>query len=257
MDKIILKAENIGFSYGSEPFMENIGFCVNKGELISLIGENGCGKSTLLHILNGDFRAKSGIVYFEGKDISALSKKQRAKRITTIYQNIGTSFPFACFDIVSMGLYPHKGAFQGINGEDADFITEIMEQTDTLSFAEKNITELSAGERQRVMLAKALAQKPRLMLLDEAMSNLDISAKIKIILLLRKICEEKNITVIMISHDLSAAFEYSHRLMAMKKGGLLYFDTAEKLANEEFFKTVFGVRAEIFQNNRFFIHNIY
>lgn len=254
MNKFILEAENINFSYSKKPFISNLSFSIKKGELISILGENGSGKTTLLHILNGDFKPDSGKIFFNSKDISKISLREKAKKITTVYQNINTDFPFSCFEIAAMGLYPHKNFFENITKNDVDFIMEIMKMTLTDSFCSKKLTELSGGERQRVILAKALIQKPELLFLDEAMSNLDISSKINMTSLLKKICEEKGITIIMICHDLSTAFEYSDKIIAMKNGKLLYFDETKNLINKNFFKSVFGVNADIYDDKRFFIY---
>ena len=256
MNDIVLRAEGISFSYDKAPFIDDLSFCIKKGEMISILGENGSGKTTLMHILSGALKPKGGRVLFEEKDIFGISLKQRAKKIAAVYQNTKTNFPFSCFEIVSMGIYPHKAPFERMNRADVDFITKIMKLTRTYCFCNKKITELSGGERQRVILAKALVQNPELLFLDEAVSNLDIASRIRFISLLKKICEENNMTVIMIVHDLSSAFEYSHKIMAMKNGRMLYFDESKKLINEEFFKSVFGVKADIYSNDRFFIHSI-
>lgn len=247
----ILKVEKLCFGYGKEDFLKNISFSVNEGEFISVIGENGSGKSTLFKTINGIFENYKGDVFYKGKNIKYINSLEKAKEIAVLYQNTSCKFPFNCFETVMMGLYPHKGCFGKVKKEDIDFVSLIMEKTDTLKFAYKKLNELSGGQAQRVLLAKALCQKPKLLFLDEAMSGLDISAEIEMNEILHNECKSRNMTVVNIQHNINMAFEKSDKIVALKNGGVYSFGKPSDLLNKDFFREVFNVEVEI-SNNKYF-----
>ena len=248
----MLEVKNITFSYTKEPFIEKLSFSIEAGELVSVLGANGSGKSTLLKVLSGAARPQNGTVLYNGRDIHSMQPKARAREIACIYQNTSCAFPFTCYEVAEMGLYPHKPK---PDDEDINFICEIMDKTDTLKFKDKLITELSGGEAGRVLLARALVQRPKLLLLDEAMAGFDISIRLKMITLLKQFIHDTGMSVIYIRHDIETAFTDSDRILAMKNGRLMYNDKPEGLLTEQFFSDIFNVKAEI-QNDRFSIINI-
>ncbi len=241
----VLEVRNLFFGYGKEPFLKNICFDVKEGEMISVIGENGSGKSTLVKAINGNFKDYKGDIFYKGKNIKNIKYRERAKEIAVLYQNCECNFPFTCFDIVSMGFYPHKGSLNINNKEDINFIEHIMKITDTLEISNKSIECISGGQRQRVLIAKALAQKPNLLFLDEAMSGLDISAKIKMFDTVLNKCVKSGVSIVNILHDINFAFEKSDKIIALKNGELHSFGTPKELLNKEFFREVFNVEVEI------------
>lgn len=241
----LMRAENIAYSYANAPFMEIEELEIYEGEFMSVVGENGSGKSTLLGILNGKLKSEHGSIFYRGKRFDKIKPNIRAKEIAVIYQNQEYKFPFKCFEIVEMGLYPHKSRFSSIISNDIEFILDIMERTDTLKFADKNITELSGGEVQRVLIARALAQKPRLLFLDEAMSGLDIASRIKMTKLLKEYVRDTGMSVVSVQHDLQLAFSYSDKITAMKGGKARKYGRPKELLNERFFKDIFNVKAKI------------
>ena len=241
----LMRAENISYSYTDKPFMEVPEFNIYPGELLSVVGENGSGKSTLFGLLSGRIKPDKGKVFYRGERFDKIKPNLRAKEIAAVYQNQEYRFPFRCFEIVEMGLYPHKNRFSVLTPADTEFISEIMEQTDTLRFADKNITELSGGEVQRVLIARALVQKPKLLFLDEAMSGLDIAARIKITRILKEHIKSEGMGVVMVQHDLQQAFSQSDKIAAMRDGKIKMYGEPQKLLNEEFFKDIFNVKAKI------------
>lgn len=245
----LLSVKELCFSYGNNPFLNNISFDINEGEFVSVLGANGSGKSTLFSLMTGAKRPDSGAVSYRGRSISSIHPRERAKEIAAVFQNTECKFPFTCFEIAEMGLFPHK---QRTERDDIDFIRDIMERTDTLQFADKLITELSGGESQRVLLARALVQKPSLLLLDEAMSGFDIAARMKMTALLKELTRASGMSIILIRHDIEAAFMESDRILALKNGTLLYNGAPEALMSEKFFSDIYGVRAET-GNGRFYI----
>lgn len=248
----ILEVKNLCFSYNKKPFLKDISFKADEGEFISIIGENGSGKTTLFKVLNTIYKKQKGSILYKNKEIEKIGLSQRAKEIAVIYQGLDCRFPFTAFEVAAMGLYPHKGHLSALKKEDIDFIKNIMCLTDTLEFAEKRIDCLSVGQAQRVLLARALVQKPKLLFLDEAMSGFDISVKIKMTKLLKDLCIKKGMTVISIQHDLNIAFENSDKIIALKGGELYKSGSPEKVMSKEFFQKVFNVNAEICENGKYF-----
>lgn len=247
----LFKVKDLCFGYDSKPFLKNISFSLNEGEMVSVIGENGSGKSTLFKAVNGLLKNVEGSVFYKNKNIRQIKQREKAMEIAIIHQNCECNFPFTCLETVSMGLYPHKGRFSSMKKEDIDFVKHIMEITDTIDFAQRTINSLSGGQRQRVMLARALAQKPKLLFLDEAMSGLDIASRIKMTEVLYKKCKNNGMTVVSILHDINLAFEKSDRIAAMKNGEVYSFGKPKDLLNKNFFREVFNVEVEIY-NKKYF-----
>lgn len=249
----LLEAKNISFSYSlKKTFIDRLSFKANKGEYISVLGKNGSGKSTLVSLITGQLKPDSGEILYKNKNIGNMKKREKACEIAVIYQNTGCRFPFMCYQIVAMGLYPHQSRFSNLSKNDAALVKHIMQATDTLRFAEKTLDEISGGEAQRVFLARALVQQPKLLLLDEAMSGLDIAARLKMAQLLKKETRNGHMSVIAVHHDLSLAFSLSDRILAMKDGKLTADGTPPELLSESFFMENFGVKSKI-TDGRFYI----
>ncbi len=239
---MMLEVKNISFSYTKEPFIEDISFNIDSGELVSLLGANGSGKSTLFSIMSGAIKPMRGAVLYNGQSVHAMEQRARAREIACIYQRTDCAFPFTCYEVAEMGLYPHK---RRLNDGDRKFVLDIMDMTDTIAFRDKLICNLSGGEVQRVLLARALAQKPKLLLLDEAMSGFDIAVRLRMIALLRRLISETGMSVIFIRHDIETAFSDSDRIIALRGGAMLYNDKPKELLNKQFFSDIFNVKAEI------------
>ena len=248
----VLRVENLFFGYKKEPFLRNICFEAKKGEMISVIGENGSGKSTLIKVISGNLKGYGGRVIYNGKNLNQIGYLERAREISVLYQNSECDFPFSCFDVVSMGLYPHKGNLNGLNKDDIDFIKSIMELTETIEYSHKSINSVSGGERQKVLIARALLQRPKLLFLDEATSGLDISSRIKMTEIILKECENNGVTVINISHDINLAFEKSDKILALKNGEVYSFGKPKDLLNKDFFREVFNVEVKIDFDKKYF-----
>ena len=251
MEKI-LKVDDLCFGYTEEDFLKNISFDVGFGEIVSVVGENGSGKSTLFKVINGLLNGYQGKILYKDNDIKKLKFSQKAKEIAVLYQNTECDFPFTCFDIVAMGLYPHKKSFSSLSKQDIDFIEYIMNLTDTMQFAYKNINSISGGQAQRVLLARPLVQKPKLLFFDEAMSGLDISARIKMTQIISDECKKNNTSVLIVTHDINLAFETSDKIVALKNGQVYSFGTPKDLLNIDFFREVFNVEVEIDEYKKYF-----
>lgn len=251
-----LSAKHIGFYYKNRQILKDINLSLNAGEYLSIIGPNGSGKSTLFKILCGLLPPKQGLVHYEGNILHKMDFRYRGKCIAMVHQNSAQAIPFSCLESILLGLHPHLGRFDSISNAQYKRIQQLMELTDTWKLSEQPITQLSGGERQRVALCRALVQEPKLLLLDEAMSELDISARMQISNLLKTLCADTGLTVLAIHHDLNLAYRISDTLYALKDGICYGFGKPEEVMTEEMFQTVFQVKAEIIENKGFFIQNI-
>lgn len=251
----LLALDNITFAYGSRPVLKNISFSVDKGEYLSIVGPNGSGKTTLLQIMCGYFKPEKGNAYYQGHNVHKMNLRERARHFAAVYQQHGVRFPFTCLDMVIMGLHPHRAIFEPIGDKALYQVEQVMRLTDTLRFAGKLITQISGGELQRVMLAKAIVQRPKVLFLDEAMSGMDICARISMAKILKRLIEEQGITVVAVNHDLDAAYRFSSRIIALREGRIAAAGPPEEVMTEEFFEDVFDVKAEILGKKGFFIHD--
>lgn len=249
-----IEIENICYSYGKNRILKNISFSVPKGRFLSLIGPNGSGKSTLIKVISGINKPECGNVEISNKDIESISFKERAKIIATIYQRNTNEFPISCIELILMGLHPHRNRFEQITEEEYKKLEEIMKLTDTYELSNKLITEVSGGELQRVNIARAIMQKPKILLMDESMADMDIHAKIKMNGILKKLVKEEGLTVIAINHDLNMAYKFSDLIVALDDGKVDSVGKPDEVMNVDFFERVFHVRAEIFKGKGFFIH---
>ncbi len=236
--------KKLNFSYGNKRVIKDISFSIDHGQFITIIGPNGAGKSTLLNLLIHFLAPENGDIYFFGRALYEYSFNELSKIIAYVPQDINIRFPFTCIDIISMGRKPFKDRFERINNEDMDIIYKCMEETDVLKLADSMINEISGGERQRVLFAKALAQMPKVLFLDEAFSAMDINYRIKCLNLLKKMVKTDGISVITIMHDLNMADIYSDTIIALDKGKLIRYGKRQNIMISDFIISLFKVRVK-------------
>lgn len=254
MDEPILQARDLRFSYGQRAVLKGLDFTVQRGRYTSVIGSNGSGKTTLLRLLSGE-RTGAGELLYESVPVARMSIRERARYFAVVRQNEENNFPFTCIEMVLLGLHPFRSRFGEPTAEQRKRVLEIMEETGILQMAEKPVTQISGGEFQRVVLARALAQNPKVLFLDEAMSELDISARITFMKLLRRQMEKSGMTVVAISHDLPSAYQYSDNVIALRDGEIYAAGSPEAVMDEAFFALVFAVKTEVFPGKGFLIHD--
>ncbi len=235
----ILTVRDIVSGYGEKIIINGISFSVRSGEFLGIIGPNGAGKSTLLRTMSRVIRPKRGHILLEGHDIFKMSLKEFAKSVAFVAQDTTVTFPFIALEIVLMGRYPYSRAFQSESKEDLEVVHQALTTTDCESFASRPIDQLSAGERQRVFIAKALAQNPKLILLDEPTSHLDISHQVQILDILRDLSEADGISVIAVFHDLNLASEYCDRLLLIDEGRICAQGSPEEVLKYEILEGIY------------------
>lgn len=216
----MIEIKNLFCGYDSRFILRDINFKVEKNELIGIIGPNGSGKTTLIRAITKIIRPQKGSIIIEGENINKIGIKELAKKIAVVsqgHESIELNMPVE--DYVLLGRIPHRHTLQFIETEkDIEIINMAMDLTDTLCFKDRALNELSGGEKQLVFIARALAQEPKLLLLDEPTSHLDIAHQVKILDLIKKLNRKNGITVMVILHDLNLAGEYCDRLVMMNIG---------------------------------------
>jgi len=214
----LVKVEDVFGGYTKESIIKEASFKISQGEFLGIIGPNGSGKSTLLKLMSRILFPQKGKILFKDKDITKVKLKELCQEIAFVPQDTLINFSFLVWEIVLMGRIPHLKRLQLETKKDFLIAENSLSLTDALHLKDKKIDELSAGERQRVIIAKTLTQEPILLFLDEPTSHLDIGHQIQILDLLRKLNQEKNLTVVIILHDLNLASEYCQRLILLNEG---------------------------------------
>lgn len=212
---MILHFDNVSFAYPTHPIFENISLEVQKGEFLSILGPNGCGKSTLLKLIDKIISPQKGSIFIKKKPLQSLSRREIARIIGYVPQGINWLFPFTVMEIVLMGRIPFHDGYGFDREADIDIALEAMKSVDVLHIADRPITGVSGGEQQRTLIARALAQQPEILLLDEPNAYLDIAHQIEIFQILRELNDQGKITLISVSHDLNLASTYSKRILLL------------------------------------------
>lgn len=238
-----LKIKDVSFSYSSVPVLHDVSFELGGNELVSILGPNGVGKSTLIHCINKILAPTSGTVLIDGKDVSEIKLKELAKQIGYVPYSANDSFPLSVIDTVMIGRHPHSK--WGTLDKDLDIVYDTLRMLGISHLAMRPFNELSAGQHQKVMLARGLVQEPEILLLDEPTSNLDVRHQLDVTKMLKRLSREKNILILMISHDINIAAKYSDKIILMHKGSVFDMGEPNKVITAENLRTVYGVTAEI------------
>ena len=249
MNSSILQIQDVSFSYDQEDVLHSISIEFFPGEFVGVIGPNGSGKSTLLKILGGVLTSNSGRLFFKGKDFLDFNRKELARSITWIPQDHPMVFPFKVSEVVLMGRHPYLSAFTFEGDEDIKIARSAMEQTQTLQFAQRRFNEISGGEKQRVVIAGAIAQEPQLMILDEPTSALDIKYQIQILNILKELNQKKNMTVILAMHDLHLASKFCNRLILLEEGKVFQDGKPEEVLQKEHLEKVYGIKVHLIRDH--------
>lgn len=213
---------------------------VGDGEIVALLGPNGAGKSTLLAIANGSLGPHQGEVLFDGRSISGLSRREVARRMALVAQSAEMRFGLTALEYVLAGRYAHAGAIGFDSPRDIEIALESLALTDCSGFRDRPFNHLSSGERQRVVLARALAQQPRLLLLDEPTANADIAHQISLLGLVRELARSRNIGALFVTHEINLASEFADRIALIREGRLIACGTPSEVMTPELLSDVFG-----------------
>lgn len=214
----MLKVNNISFAYEKDPVLRDISFQISAGEWLGLLGPNGSGKTTLIKCLSRNLRPQRGSIGLGGKDLSSYRQNELARTVAVVPQDTSMIFPFSAFEVVLMGRSPFAKSFGFESRRDIETAERSMDLTGTWGLKDRMFNELSGGEKQRVIIARALAQEPRVLLMDEPTSFLDIKHQHEILSLLKRLNEERGLTIISAMHDINSALLHCRTIMLMKGG---------------------------------------
>ena len=240
MSEPLLAARHITFAYTGEPILRDVDLALQCGELVALLGPNGSGKTTLLKILCGILSPRAGQVQWQSGNLLALHRREIARRIALVPQELNVPFAFTVREMVSLGRTPHIRPMLGESARDRDAIDRALELTETRSLAERVFGELSGGERQRVVIAMALAQEPQVLLLDEPTVHMDINHQVEVLDLIRRLNRERGLTVLATMHDLNLAALYFDRLILLGPGRIVIEGSPREVLSKERVQAVFG-----------------
>jgi iron complex transport system ATP-binding protein len=242
----MITVKNLSCGYGSMRILDSVSFEVRKGEHLGIIGPNGSGKTTLLKAITKLIKPESGAVIIDGKDVKKWGVKELSRKLAVVSQNAQDGH-LTVEEFVLLGRIPYYKRFQFIESQkDIDISNHCMEMTGTLKFKDRNMTELSGGEKQLVFIARALAQEPEIILLDEPLTHLDISHQVRVLDIVKTLITQKGLTSITVMHDLNLASEYCDRLLLLNNGGVCRIGPPSEVltyqAIEEVYKTVVIVK---------------
>lgn len=235
--------EDLGVSYGDTCIWKNINLTLSEPGLVSILGPNGVGKSTLMYTINKILEPTEGRVLIDGEDVEEMPFKDIAKKVAYVPQSSGETFAMTVMDTVLMGRYPHSG--YTVTKEDLEIAADCLMKVHMGDYAMSMFNELSAGQHQRVMVARGLAQEPELLMLDEPTSNLDIYHQISTMRLLRDIAHRRGIIVLVICHDLNVASRFSDRMIMFSQGRIYADGTPEQVITPETIHNVYRVNADV------------
>lgn len=245
---IPILVKNLCWSYGEKEVFRDISMNIERNSFYSIIGPNGSGKSTLLKNILKILKPKNGTVYIEDTDLTRLKSREIAKRMSSVPQNTHLDFEFSVLDVVLMGRSPYLRRFQSESMKDVEISKKAMLATNTWELKEKSINEISGGERQRVIVARALAQEADIMLLDEPVSQLDIHHQLELMDTLRTLVDKSGLTVIAVLHDLNLAAQYSDQIILLNEGRIISQGTPEQVLTEVNIETAYNMKVHIMSN---------
>lgn len=240
----LLAFGNATVGYGETPVVSGATLEISPGEVVGLVGPNGAGKSTLLKAVTGEARLISGAIGLEGRSLADFTARERARVVGVVPQQVIAEFSFPAEEFVAMGRHAHLARFAAAGEFDRAAVERAMSATDTLHLAGRPIDALSGGDLQRLSFAQALAQEPRLLLLDEPTSHLDLNHRLQVLDLVRSLAEG-GLGVLAVFHDLDLAARYSDRIAVVSGGALSQADVPVRVIDAEMLRTVFAVRAVV------------
>jgi len=239
-----LKSVSAGYRAG-ETVVDQVDLRIEEGSFTGLIGPNGCGKTTLLRAMSGIIKPTAGTIFLRGQKLDQLSRREIACYCAVVPQETPMAFAFTVREIVAMGRHPYVDRFRSMTDDDELVIDEVMSRTMTMHLAHRNVLELSGGERQRVIVARALCQRPQVLLLDEPTAHLDINHQIELLELLHELCQEQGLTIVCATHDLNHASAYCDRILLLLDGRPHAFGTPAQVISHDIIRDTYGVDVHI------------
>lgn len=245
MSEKILETVDLTCAYGEKKVLRRINFSVDNNEFLGIIGPNASGKTTLLRTIDRVMNPEKGTVFLDGEDMNVMEKGEIAKKMGVVPQEFSTNYSLTSLEIVMMGRTPHLGPLEMEDEEDMKVVKDAMQRTDTWKLAHRPFSELSGGEKQRVIIAKALAQEPSLLLLDEPINHLDINNQLEVLDLVRSLTHREGKSIIATFHDLNIAARYCDSLILLHDKEIYAQGTPDEVLTEENIKEIYGADASV------------
>ncbi|KAF1078783.1 ABC transporter ATP-binding protein [Methanogenium sp. MK-MG] len=242
----MIDVDDLCAGYGGKDIIGEITFAAGRGEFIGIIGPNGSGKTTLLKAISRVLEISGGVVTLEERALADFGQKELARVVSVVPQDTAMNFSYTVADIVMMGRFPHKERFAKDDPDDYRIVREAMEVTNVVHLKDRPVTDISGGERQRVIIARALAQQPKVILLDEATAHLDISHQVEILSIIRDLGE--TVTKIGVFHDLNLAAEFCDRIVLMSEGRIRAIGTPAEVLTMDRLRDEYGITAMVQAN---------
>ena len=239
MTEPLVQIENYSFDFGRITVLDHVNLTLEQGEFLSIVGPNGAGKTTLLKCLDRILPGGRGLIMIKGKHLETYSQKDLAKWIGYVPQASGPIPPFTVEEFVRMGRYPYRGLFASLTREDEAAVMDAVEVTGVREFSSRPLTALSAGERQKVYIAAALAQETGLLLLDEPATFLDPKHQDEIYAVLLRVNRERGVTILQVTHDLNQAVLVSRRVVALVRGSVVFSGPGAELMDNRILERIY------------------
>ena len=246
MSACVLKTENLSVGYGSRCVAEGISLQLEEGRILCLIGPNGSGKSTLLKTLMRQIPPLKGSIFMGDRKLERIPEKELARTSAAVLTGRPAPELMRCEELVALGRYPYTGRLGILSEEDRAVVRSSMEMTETDSLRDEDFTRISDGQRQRVLLARAICQQPKLLLLDEPTSFLDIRHKLEFLLLLRELAEKQKIAVVLSLHELDLAKKIPDRILCLKNGRVDREGIPEEIFRGDYIRRLFDVEEKTY-----------
>jgi iron complex transport system ATP-binding protein len=243
-----LEARGISYSYGERQVLREVSLSVRPGLFTAIIGPNGSGKTTIFKNLLRLLSPQKGSVLLDGREIQEFSRREYARAAGSVPQNPALDYEYTVEELVLMGRYPHLGRLQRLSSRDREIAREAMRRADVLNLRHQRITRLSGGEAQRVVIARALTQEPRILALDEPTNHLDIRHQTAILGLLKELCRDREIAVVAILHDLNFALSYADMVLLLHEGAVYSSGPPMEVLTPRAIEAVYGIEATITEN---------
>lgn len=246
--QVHIEVNKLNFKYGTDEILKEISFKVRQGGFMAILGPNGSGKSTLLKNISTVLTPDKGKVLLSNEDIFKIRPKELARKMAVVPQDTVIQFPFTVLETVMMGRMPHQRRFQSESVQDFSTAKRAMKLTSTWHLKDRLVTEISGGERQRVIVARALAQEPQVILLDEPTAHLDLQHQIELLELLQNLNHHSQVTVLAVLHDLNLAAQFSDYVLLMHRGKIFASGAPGDVLTAENIQQVYGIEVLIFPN---------
>ena len=241
----LIEIKDLNYSYGENQVLNDVSFTVSANEFIGIIGPNGAGKSTLLKLLDGIFPDRGDHIFLNGSPLGSIPRRNLARIIAYLPQETEMAFDFSVREVVRMGRFPYLQGIQIYTAWDETVVTDCMHLLDIHKFRDRSFRELSGGEKQRVLIASALAQEPAILLLDEPTSALDLHHQIEIYQILKGLQQDRDITVIVVTHDINLAAQFCERMILMDLGRIVRDGPPDQVLQFKILQEIFGVKVYI------------